>query len=91
MSCAVQQSNQRFALTLLDKMGHSVVLAENGQEAVDKWRATLANLPTSIPFDICLMDLSMPVCLIRLYFTGGSRVTLICFFSLFDYTGDGWI
>ena len=55
--------NQRFALALLGKMGHSVVLAENGQEAVDKWRATLLNLPTALPFDICLMDLSMPVCL----------------------------
>ena len=56
------QVNQRFAVTLLGKMGHTVMLAENGQEAVDKWRATLANLPAVLPFDICLMDLSMPVC-----------------------------
>ena len=28
---------------MLGKMGHSVVLAENGQEGVDKWRATLSS------------------------------------------------
>ena len=87
-------------MALLAKMGHSVVLAEDGQQAVDKWRGTLtaetlkllpaqkmlhsSNLlhtaTTPIPtqpldpspltavlnvaplvFDICLMDLSMPV------------------------------
>lgn len=80
---------------MLEKMGHSVVLAENGQEAVDKWKATSQSLspinfqksakvdvpeydwkesgspvvlgPNAmplIPFDICLMDLSMPVCVL---------------------------
>lgn len=71
------QLNQKFALTLLAKMGHSVVLAENGQLAVDKWRATLSSdaftatgsstlndvpLVVCPTFDICLMDLAMPVC-----------------------------
>ena len=83
------QLNQKVAIALLEKMGHSVVLAVNGQQAVEKWRATLLNLSpmnsqgsaknlfregaastgsgvpnsmTIIPFDICLMDLSMPVC-----------------------------
>lgn len=101
---------------MLEKMNHSVVLAENGQEAVNKWRATLSteaialglpvdldgsptgsmvHLPltktmpmssspdtvaivskSSTPdwvttlglqsFDICLMDLSMPVCIFSL-------------------------
>ena len=84
---------------MLVKMGHSVVLAESGQEALDKWRATMPNLspinlqssakiyapqydwkgatssvagaPNAtliIPFDICLMELSMPVCLFVAFF-----------------------
>ena len=107
----MEQLNQKVAMALLAKMGHSVVLAEDGQQAVDKWRGTLTAqtlklLPaqkmthsgnillhtarTPIPtqplelsdaklgiapprppsavlnvsplvFDICLMDLSMPV------------------------------
>ena len=76
---------------MLEKLGHSVVLAQNGQEAVEKWRATMpeagsmgsvslhslvpgkANTAATAgsqpnvaglarPFDICLMDLFMPVC-----------------------------
>ena len=75
-------------------MGHSVVLAENGLDALDRWRNTLGPkhsptkttttlqslAPESVPaaasacstpesrihptvsaFDICLMDLAMPV------------------------------
>ena len=103
---------------MLTRMGHSVVLAENGQQAVDKWRATMppvistpmnvfnsitlswssVSLQALVPnpslitklgspplmtglaqaFDICLMDLSMPVfgdlisfgenCLLELYY-----------------------
>ena len=73
MNCYLQ-ANQRFALALLYKMGHTVVLAENGQHAVDEWHATQSNLSrvncgdvlsAKVPqpqFDICLMALSMPVC-----------------------------
>jgi len=45
--------NQMLATTLLKKWGHTVVLAQNGQEAVDLF-------PTQ-PWDIVLMDMQMPV------------------------------
>jgi CheY-like chemotaxis protein len=45
--------NQLLASTLLKKMGHSVVVANNGQEAVDLFPTT--------QWDIVLMDLQMPV------------------------------
>ena len=45
--------NQMVAIRVLEKMGHSVVVAENGREA-------LALLPTQ-PFDLVLMDIQMPV------------------------------
>jgi two-component system sensor histidine kinase/response regulator len=44
--------NQLVVMTMLDKMGHQAVLAENGYEAVD---AALAD-----DFDLILMDLQMP-------------------------------
>ena len=44
--------NQRLALRLLEKLGHSVVLADNGREAVDM-------LDQGV-FDLVLMDLQMP-------------------------------
>ena len=46
--------NQELALELLGQAGMQVVLAENGQEALDK-------LPTHGPFDGVLMDCQMPV------------------------------
>ena len=45
--------NQMLATTLLKKWGHTVVLAQNGQEAVDLF-ATQA-------WDIVLMDMQMPI------------------------------
>jgi two-component system sensor histidine kinase/response regulator len=48
--------NQKVAVRLLEKRGHSVVVANNGQEAVDALFA-----PDAKPFDIVLMDMQMPV------------------------------
>jgi PAS domain S-box-containing protein len=45
--------NQMLATTLLKKWGHTVVLAENGQEGVD--------LFPSQAWDLVLMDMQMPV------------------------------
>lgn len=45
--------NQKLALRLLEKMGHHVVLACNGQEALD--------LALKTHFDLVLMDIQMPV------------------------------
>jgi len=45
--------NQFFMKVMLEKMGHSVVLADNGQEAVD--------LIQEQDFDCILMDIQMPV------------------------------
>ena len=44
--------NQRVALRILEKHGHSVVLANDGQEALIAWKAE--------PFDLILMDVQMP-------------------------------
>jgi len=68
--------NQLLATTLLQKWGHTVVLAQNGQEAVD--------LFPSQEWDIVLMDMQMPVMggleatrLIRASETKGSRVPIV--------------
>jgi PAS domain S-box-containing protein len=45
--------NQTLAIRLLEKMGHKVTLANNGQEAVTHWQAA--------KFDAILMDVDMPV------------------------------
>jgi hypothetical protein len=45
--------NQKLAVTLLEKWGHRVVLANDGVEAVEKCRGQ--------SFDLILMDLQMPV------------------------------
>ncbi len=45
--------NQKLAIGLLEKWGHQVTLAVNGQEAVD--------LTASHSFDVLLMDMHMPV------------------------------
>lgn len=45
--------NQTLAVRLLEKRGHSVVVAANGKEA-------LAALEQQRPFDLVLMDLQMP-------------------------------
>jgi two-component system, sensor histidine kinase and response regulator len=44
--------NQRVAIRLLEKEGHSVVVASNGTEALAAWRDQ--------PFDVILMDVQMP-------------------------------
>jgi CheY-like chemotaxis protein/HPt (histidine-containing phosphotransfer) domain-containing protein len=45
--------NQKLAISLLEKWGHSVTLAVNGQEALDQ--------VAKARFDVILMDLQMPV------------------------------
>ncbi len=47
--------NQMLAIRLLEKWGHRVTLAENGQQAVD--RLCVANEQ----FDLVLMDMQMPI------------------------------
>jgi signal transduction histidine kinase/CheY-like chemotaxis protein len=44
--------NQRLALRILEKAGHYVVIASNGREACDAWKAQ--------HFDLILMDVQMP-------------------------------
>ena len=44
--------NQRLIMRLLEKNGHSVVLAQNGREALEAMQTQ--------PFDILLMDVQMP-------------------------------
>jgi len=44
--------NQKFATLVLNNAGHSVVVAENGHEAVDAVRSST--------FDVVLMDIQMP-------------------------------
>ncbi|HBN08440.1 MAG TPA: hypothetical protein DD435_07265 [Cyanobacteria bacterium UBA8530] len=45
--------NQKIATRMLEKQGHSVVLANNGQEALEALEMG--------PFDLVLMDVQMPV------------------------------
>jgi len=45
--------NQLLAVRVLEKMGHAVTVANNGQEAVNDWQ--------SAQFDAILMDVDMPV------------------------------
>jgi CheY-like chemotaxis protein len=44
--------NQKVAVRFLEKRGHTVVLAESGNTALDAWRKQT--------FDIILMDIQMP-------------------------------
>ena len=46
-----------MAARLLEKEGHDVTIAGDGQQAVDAWSRAEA----SIPFDLVLMDVQMPV------------------------------
>ena len=46
------QINQMVVRVMLERMGHRVVLATNGNEAITKWR--------SGRFDVILMDVQMP-------------------------------
>jgi CheY-like chemotaxis protein len=45
--------NQTLILSLIAKQGHQTVLANNGQEAVERWKDDR--------FDLILMDMQMPV------------------------------
>jgi CheY-like chemotaxis protein len=54
-------TNQKLALSLLDRWGHNATLAGNGQEALD--------ILASRSFDVILMDMQMPV-------LGGVEATL---------------
>ena len=45
-------TNQKFAVRVIEKAGHSVVVANNGREAVEALEATA--------YDVVLMDVHMP-------------------------------
>jgi signal transduction histidine kinase/DNA-binding response OmpR family regulator len=45
--------NRKVVSKILERQGHRVVLARNGQEAVERWEST--------PVDLVLMDIQMPV------------------------------
>jgi signal transduction histidine kinase/DNA-binding response OmpR family regulator/HPt (histidine-containing phosphotransfer) domain-containing protein len=45
--------NRKLAVRLLEKQGHTVHLADDGQQAIDAFRRE--------PFDVILMDVQMPV------------------------------
>jgi two-component system, sensor histidine kinase and response regulator len=47
--------NQKVAVRLLEKRGHTVVVAETGQQALG-----MLELPALQPFDLVLMDVQMP-------------------------------
>ncbi|KAI0919650.1 hypothetical protein AcV5_001658 [Taiwanofungus camphoratus] len=57
--------NQKLAVKILEKYGHQVEIAENGSLAVDAFKARIQR---NRPFDIILMDVSMP-------FMGGMEAT----------------
>ncbi|KDQ51728.1 hypothetical protein JAAARDRAFT_139768 [Jaapia argillacea MUCL 33604] len=57
--------NQKLAVKILEKYGHSVEIAENGSLAIDAFKARISQ---GRPFDIILMDVSMP-------FMGGMEAT----------------
>ncbi len=52
-------TNQLIARASLTKAGHTVVIAQNGLEAVRAYAASRA-APGTPPFDLVLMDVSMP-------------------------------
>src|SRR5205807_7075524 len=44
--------NQKLAVRLLEKQGHTIAIANNGREAIAAWERE--------PFDLILMDVQMP-------------------------------
>ncbi|CAL1702932.1 unnamed protein product [Somion occarium] len=59
--------NQKLAVKILEKYGHKVDIAENGLVAVDMFKARAQH---NRPFDIILMDVSMP-------YMGGREATQV--------------
>jgi len=57
--------NQKVAVKILEKMGHSTDLVENGQQALN---AVKSRYKEGKPYDVILMDVSMP-------FMGGIEAT----------------
>jgi two-component system sensor histidine kinase/response regulator len=49
--------NQKISINILEKLGHTVVLARNGEEAYSLWKESLS----TDPFHLILMDVQMPV------------------------------
>jgi CheY-like chemotaxis protein len=47
------EQNRRLLKIMLEKQGHQLTLASNGQEVVEAWQAQ--------PYDVILMDVQMPV------------------------------
>ena len=67
--------NQKLAMKVLEEHGHVVEIAENGHMAVESYKKRIIQ---SKPFDIILMDVSMP-------FMGGMEATeLIRAFELHE-------
>ncbi len=48
--------NQKVVISMLQKVGHQVTVANNGKEAVEKWQDALNDKP----YDVILMDVQMP-------------------------------
>ncbi|KAF8523467.1 putative nik-1 protein (Os-1p protein) [Hysterangium stoloniferum] len=67
--------NQKLAVQILNKYGHQVEIAENGALAVDAFKQRIAE---GHPFDIILMDVSMP------YMGGMEATELIRVYELHD-------
>ncbi|KAG2070845.1 CheY-like protein [Suillus decipiens] len=57
--------NQKLVVKILEMYGHRVMIAENGSQAVEAFKA---RVQVNKPFDIILMDVSMP-------FMGGMEAT----------------
>jgi CheY-like chemotaxis protein len=79
--------NQRVAARFLERLGHTVTVANDGREAVAAWQAA--------PFDLVLMDVQMPemdgfeaVAAIRELERGGSARVPIIALTAHAMSGD---
>ena len=80
--------NQKLVSVLLTKMGHSFVLAEDGQQAVTQWASQQR-------FDLVLMDVMMPqvdgleaLALLRAAELGTGQRTPVLMVTAHAMTGD---